>query len=274
MTLFGEASTCAYPDCDQPLIFTDRGKKTAVAEIAHIRSEAPGGPRYDADYTDDVDGPDNLLLLCGSHHKPVEGHERAYTVAELEGWKASQRSTAGSGTSLSMADVRSYVRLTSEDRQALYGIARLVQHVLGLAKGAQQGLLALRQRQEEHRLSEWATYPFSRAYSVEDDGTKTYGGSNGFSLSFREQEQQQAEFNAMWLSHQDSLQAALALLDEEVAVLRMTFGGAVASLATRIAVTAAAIPVVDNIAFAEGVEQVEGLVSQLWRLANGEVDSA
>lgn len=54
----------------------------------------------------------------------------------------------------------------------------------------------------------------------------------------------------------------------------MTFGGAVASLATRIAVTAAAIPVVDNIAFAEGVEQVEGLVSQLWRLANGEVDSA
>ena len=43
-TLFGEASTCAYPGCNEPLIFRDRGKATAIAEIAHIRSETPAGP--------------------------------------------------------------------------------------------------------------------------------------------------------------------------------------------------------------------------------------
>ncbi len=94
----GEASACAYPGCDEPLIFADRDKKTAIAEIAHIRSEKPGGPRYDAIYTDDIDGPDNLLWLYGKHHKPVDRHESTYAVAELEGWKAVQKSTAGSGT--------------------------------------------------------------------------------------------------------------------------------------------------------------------------------
>lgn len=38
-TLFTEASACAYPGCDEPLIFHDRGKTTVVAEIVHIRSE-------------------------------------------------------------------------------------------------------------------------------------------------------------------------------------------------------------------------------------------
>jgi hypothetical protein len=56
-TLFAEASACAYPGCEERLIFHDRGKATVVAEIAHIRSEKPNGPRYDAGYTDDIDGP-------------------------------------------------------------------------------------------------------------------------------------------------------------------------------------------------------------------------
>ncbi len=54
-------------------------EKTATAEIAHIQLESPDGPRYDAEYTDDVGGPDNLLLLCGKHHKPVDRHESSYT---------------------------------------------------------------------------------------------------------------------------------------------------------------------------------------------------
>jgi hypothetical protein len=36
--LFTEASACAYPGCDEPLIFHERGKTTVVAEIVHIRS--------------------------------------------------------------------------------------------------------------------------------------------------------------------------------------------------------------------------------------------
>jgi hypothetical protein len=43
-TLFGEASSCAYPGCDERLIFRARGAVTVVAEIAHIRSEKRDGP--------------------------------------------------------------------------------------------------------------------------------------------------------------------------------------------------------------------------------------
>jgi hypothetical protein len=84
-TLFGEASTCAHPECDEPLIFTERGRNTAVAEIAHIRSETPGGPRHDSGYAGEVNGSDNLLLLCGKHHRAVDRHESLYSVAELQG---------------------------------------------------------------------------------------------------------------------------------------------------------------------------------------------
>jgi hypothetical protein len=128
-TLFGEASACAFPECGEPLIFRDRGKATAIAQIAHIRSEAPGGPRHDPNYTGDIDGPENLLLLCGKHHRPVDLHEGAYTVAELESWKAAQQATAGAGTPVSDADLRSYQRLSDEERQSLKDIARLARRV-------------------------------------------------------------------------------------------------------------------------------------------------
>ena len=39
--LFGRATRCAYPGCQEPLIFEDRGHLTVTAEIAHIRSESP-----------------------------------------------------------------------------------------------------------------------------------------------------------------------------------------------------------------------------------------
>ncbi|MET7375854.1 hypothetical protein [Micromonospora arida] len=89
--LFGTATHCAYPGCDAKLIFMDRGLYTPTVEIAHIRSEKPDGPRYDAAYPKDkINGFENLLLLCGQHHPPVDQHESAYGVAELMEWKRLQ----------------------------------------------------------------------------------------------------------------------------------------------------------------------------------------
>jgi hypothetical protein len=89
--LFGRATWCAYPGCDQRLIFDDRGMLTVVAQIAHIRSESPNGPRYDAQYPVElIDSEENLLLLCGIHHKPVDDHESVYAIAELVDWKTQQ----------------------------------------------------------------------------------------------------------------------------------------------------------------------------------------
>ncbi|NBE79580.1 hypothetical protein [Micromonospora rubida] len=89
--LFGTATHCAYPGCAAKLIFQDRGLYTAVTEVAHIRSEQVNGPRYDPTYpVVKLDEFDNLLLLCGQHHPPVDRHESAYTVEELLEWKKAQ----------------------------------------------------------------------------------------------------------------------------------------------------------------------------------------
>lgn len=272
-TLFGEASTCAYPDCGEPLIFADRGRKTAIAEIAHIRSESPGGPRYDADYTDDVDGSDNLLLLCGKHHKPVDRHESSYTVAELEMWKAAQRAKAGSGTPISEADLRSYVMLAPDDRKVLTDIARLAQRVVGLTTAAQHEIGRLRQMHENVRMAAWSRSGMAGACSVDDEGNKEYLGSDGYQLSVMETNEQRAEVRAAWEPHRIRIGDALATLEEEVAVLQMTFGaGAVSGAAHGIVEAAKELPVEGQGELAAAVDHLQGLVTRLWRVANGEVD--
>ncbi|MFD5404465.1 hypothetical protein [Streptomyces griseorubiginosus] len=89
--LFGTATHCAYPGCNSRLIFKDRELYTPTAQIAHIRSEKANGPRYDANYSkDSINSFENLLLLCGEHHPPVDRHESAYSVEELLTWKEGQ----------------------------------------------------------------------------------------------------------------------------------------------------------------------------------------
>lgn len=101
--LFGGASTCAYPDCTNKLLFRARGQTTVNVQIAHIRSAKPNGPRHDPAYPKDLLNTfENLLLLCGVHHTPVDQHESSYSVDELLEWKAAQ--VAQEGTPLSASD--------------------------------------------------------------------------------------------------------------------------------------------------------------------------
>ncbi|WP_143466817.1 hypothetical protein [Lentzea kentuckyensis] len=98
--LFGRANRCAFPGCSTVLVFADRGQLSVVVQIAHIRSEAPNGPRHVADY-EDFNSEENLLLLCGEHHKPVDDHESVYTIDELLEWKQRQ---AAEQTRLDLTD--------------------------------------------------------------------------------------------------------------------------------------------------------------------------
>ena len=96
--LFATARTCAYPGCQVPLVFedADRGIRSVAVQIAHIRSPKPSGPRHDPGYPDDrLNSEDNLLLLCNTHHQPVDGNESKYTTAELLEWKKAQVTDAG-----------------------------------------------------------------------------------------------------------------------------------------------------------------------------------
>ena len=89
--LFGRATHCGYPGCTVALVFEDRGRLSVVAEIAHIRSAAPNGPRFDPGFPiGKLNEEGNLLLLCGTHHKHVDEHETAYPIAELVEWKEKQ----------------------------------------------------------------------------------------------------------------------------------------------------------------------------------------
>jgi hypothetical protein len=65
--LYGTASICAHPECDQPLLrwVEDLDMPVLNSRIAHICAASPLGPRYDEAMNDeDRRAFDNLLLLC------------------------------------------------------------------------------------------------------------------------------------------------------------------------------------------------------------------
>jgi hypothetical protein len=71
---------CAFPTCDCELIDGD----CVLGEICHIKASKPLGPRYDPNQTPaERHGYDNLLLLCGVHHKFIDDNPETYTVERL-----------------------------------------------------------------------------------------------------------------------------------------------------------------------------------------------
>lgn len=270
-TLFAEADSCAYPHCDEPLVFRDRGRTTVVAEIAHIRSEKVDGPRFDPDYVGDIDGPDNLLLLCGKHHKPIDRHEAAYTIAELEMWKAAQRAAAGKGTPIGDDQARAFARLTDEERQTLKDIARAAQRIVTSARGAQSEIDAIRDANLEAQRS--SAMRFGPVFQVDDAGNRSLIPWENIKLSGMEQHVWNEKARAAYDDGLRRVLSALATLEEELAVLRM-YGGALAKGSAR--VVAAASGLVDSLgelaATERGAEGLTNAVAWLWQLANGETD--
>jgi hypothetical protein len=85
---------CAFPGCLQALTVDVEDARsgapgvTVVGQEAHIRARSVGGPRYDPDYAD-VDGYENLVLMCPTHHTLIDANNGAgYTVDELVKMKA------------------------------------------------------------------------------------------------------------------------------------------------------------------------------------------
>jgi hypothetical protein len=84
---------CAFPKCPNPITHN----RTLVGEVAHIKGESRNGPRYDDSQTDDQRRSyENVLLLCGIHHKVVDDDVESYPVERLERMKAQHESQATS----------------------------------------------------------------------------------------------------------------------------------------------------------------------------------
>jgi hypothetical protein len=84
---------CAFPRCQVQAFDTE--KNSLLVEICHIEGNRPNSPRYRAEQSpEDRQGLENLVLLCGVHHKVIDDDDISYTVERLKAMKATHESIA------------------------------------------------------------------------------------------------------------------------------------------------------------------------------------
>jgi hypothetical protein len=92
--LYGNAFSCAKPDCSRTLYKLDAetGSRTLNSEIAHIHARKPKGPRYIIMAPEDNRSAGNLVLLCLEHHAEVDDPAQVHRFPPelLRDWKAQQ----------------------------------------------------------------------------------------------------------------------------------------------------------------------------------------
>lgn len=75
---------CSYCGLATSGPHADRSKWINVGEAAHIKAEAPGGPRFDPAQTpEERNGIGNGIWLCNKHHKLVDSDSVRFTVEVL-----------------------------------------------------------------------------------------------------------------------------------------------------------------------------------------------
>ncbi|WP_183093200.1 hypothetical protein [Nocardioides stalactiti] len=217
--LFGQARGCAYPECETPLIYEGRGRETVVAKIEHIRSESPGGPRHDPAFAGDLNGPENLLLLCGVHHKPADRHDAIYSVEELKSWKEAQRSASGQGVDLSDAEAARFIQLAANERAAIETLARIGFRLEQAAAAAVDSLGAIDDEYQRAREAGFAA--LGPMYEIDDEGNRGARVQSSFNLPHAQIRGFQKRYAAEVQRHRGGAGELAALLGEEVAVIRM-----------------------------------------------------
>ena len=81
---------CAHPKCTNNVIelATDSSDAAVIAQICHIYAVSTDGPRGKAGLTDEeLNSPENLILLCPNHHTVVDKQFETYPAEKLKQWK-------------------------------------------------------------------------------------------------------------------------------------------------------------------------------------------
>jgi len=100
---------CAFPGCSTPVI--DPATQTVLGEICHIYAQSEGGPRFDEGLSaEQIHDFENLILMCGTHHKLVDekGNEATYSAVYLKSLKVAA-AQSGSTTETSLSDEQATV---------------------------------------------------------------------------------------------------------------------------------------------------------------------
>src|SRR5579872_3122522 len=83
---------CAFPGCSTAVV--DEASGSILCQICHIKGENIGSARYDASQPNDArQGYENLILLCGVHHKIIDDDPNSWTVEKLAQTKRNHEST-------------------------------------------------------------------------------------------------------------------------------------------------------------------------------------
>jgi hypothetical protein len=91
---------CAHPECNNPVIApgNEISDPLVVAQICHIFAASNDGPRSHPDLSEDQrNSADNLILLCPTHHRIVDGQFEKYPVETLKLWKRQHEGKFQSG---------------------------------------------------------------------------------------------------------------------------------------------------------------------------------
>ena len=109
-TLFGlSGNRCAFPDCTNPIVVRSTGQSDdhVLGQICHIYALREDGPRGNVELTErELNEPENLILLCPTHHSIVDGQHEDYPADLLKEWKNKQETRTRSEIS-SAGDERS-----------------------------------------------------------------------------------------------------------------------------------------------------------------------
>ena len=107
-TLFAlSGNQCAYPECANPIVepATGYSRELVTGQICHIHAVAEKGPRGKPGLAQkELNSPENLILLCPTHHAIVDGQHESYPPEELKRWKRDHenrmrnRGSSGLGT--------------------------------------------------------------------------------------------------------------------------------------------------------------------------------
>lgn len=84
--LWGKSGNrCAFLGCNVELAKEgSTGKNMIIGVMAHIKGENPTSARYDSNMGDkEVDGYENRILLCPTHHTEIDQDQNLYTIEKL-----------------------------------------------------------------------------------------------------------------------------------------------------------------------------------------------
>jgi hypothetical protein len=136
---------CYRPGCLEHVVVVHNGLAVLVGQIAHIVAAVLSGPRG-ATEIEDRDGFDNLIVLCGRHHKLVDdaATRAQYPPEVLRSWKAQreaayQESELGTSGDSPLGDSQVAGRDPSPPREATDEEQALALELLTLVDQANNG---------------------------------------------------------------------------------------------------------------------------------------